>query len=219
METKTLEQRVDERIEKYGYDKNSVIVKEVVRNIIDISDRLGDPHSTDNIIDLIEIPESMFIEYFLPTLLRPSLSDKKAILVKKIGGWQAEFKVVSDQDRSILFICPPFINTLKFSDTVQWNGTEIDTNKVLTNLVDKSRLLVDTVVGSAQANELIDGITNIVEYEESDEWTKRWLQVFTRYTDIVTDIIRVHANEFGTATESLQKVSSISEPLNFDDFE
>lgn len=221
METKDdIEKRVDERIEQFGYDKNSIVVREVVRNIIDISDRIGDPHSPNNVNDLVEIPESMFIEYFLPTVLRPSLSDKKGILVRKVGGWQAEFKVVSDLDRSLIFICPPFINTINFADKVKWGEKEIDTNKVLTNLVDKSKLLIDTVVGSAQANELIDGITNIVKYEESDEWTKRWFQVFTRYANIVTDIVRVHANEFNKGSgQSIGKIESNSPPLNFDDFE
>ena len=220
METKTLEERVDERIEQFNYDKNSIVVREVVRNIIDINDKIGNIHSFSNVNDLVEIPESMFVEYFLPTLLRPSLSDKKGILVKKVGGWQSEFKVISDQDRTVLFICPPFINTLNFADKVKWGEKEIDTNKVLTSLVDKSKLLIDTVVGSTQANELIDGITNIVGYEESDEWTKRWFQVFDRYRNIFVDIVKNHSNGFKQLSgQSAQAITHNSEPLSFDDFE
>ncbi len=217
-----MDKQVDAAIEEYGYDKTSLVVREAVRNNILFSRALTEKGNFTQAYDLIEIPESEFIQYFLPALIRPALADKKPLLVRRVGGWQKEFRVISDVDRSLLFVAPPLINGITFEEKIQWGEKEIKTNHLVTEMVSKSKLLADSGVNTKEADALAAGLTDVLKFDTTkDQWQQRWLEIFKRYEPIVSQIVKVHANEFTKDGKELPLGKDVlgKETMSLDDFE
>lgn len=213
-----LEKEVDRRIKEANLDPNSLIAREAIRENIFLENALMTQNNFSNGNELVEVSEQEFIQYFLPTVIRPSLADKKSLLAKRVGSMQSEFRVISNEDRSLLFICPPLMNTLNVDSSITWNGTEIPTNNLLTSMVERSKEMVDTVVQANNANDLVKSVSELLKFNNDDEWTKRWLAIFERYSAVVVDIIRVHKNEFtDVVTDTLKPADNAT--MSLDDFE